>query len=160
MVPADWPSVEAVYRAGIATGNATFEPQPPSWDAFDAGRMAVGRLVAVDERGAVVGWVAVSPVSTREVYRGVVEHSLYVASAAAGRGIGRLLLEALTAAADSAGLWTIQSSIFPENAASLALHDRAGFRRVGTRRRIALMSYGPWAGTWRDTVLVEWRSAH
>jgi phosphinothricin acetyltransferase len=152
----DWPDVERIYRAGIATGNATFEAAPPNWEQFDAGKLDVGRLVATDARG-LVGWVAASPVSIREVYRGVVEHSVYVDSAAAGNGIGRQLVEAFTAAAEAAGIWTIQSSIFPENTASLALHERAGFRRIGTRERIALMSYGPWAGRWRDTVLIEYR---
>lgn len=138
----DWPAVEAIYRAGIDTGNATFEADPPSWEHFDAGKLDVGRLVAIDGTGAVVGWVAASPVSAREVYRGVIEHSVYV-SAAAGHGVGRQLMDAFITAADDAGVWTIQSSIFPENSASLALHDRAGFRRIGTRERIALMTYGP-----------------
>ncbi len=155
----DWAAVEAIYRAGIATGNATFEAEPPSWGQFDAGKLDVGRLVAVDDRDVISGWVAASPVSTREVYRGVVEHSVYVDPAAAGRGVGRRLVEAFLSAVQDAGVWTIQSSIFPENAASLALHDRAGFRRVGTRERIALMTYGPWAGRWRDTVLIEYRRA-
>lgn len=160
MTAADWPAVETIYRAGIETGNATFESEPPSWENFDAGKLDVGRLVAVDEnaREAVVGWVAASPVSAREVYRGVVEHSVYVSPSVAGQGMGRLLLDAFIAAAENAGIWTIQSSIFPENAASLALHDRAGFRRIGTRERIALMTYGPWAGQWRDTILIERRS--
>ncbi len=159
MAGTDWPAVEAIYRAGIATGNATFEADPPSWEHFDAGKLNVGRLVATDDTGTVVGWVAASPVSSREVYRGVVEHSVYVAPAASGQGIGRQLVDAFISAAESAGIWTIQSSIFPENTASLALHDRAGFRRIGTRERIALMTYGPWAGHWRDTILIERRSA-
>ncbi|WP_291038344.1 GNAT family N-acetyltransferase [Herbiconiux sp.] len=159
MNPDDWPVVEAIYRAGIETGNATFEADSPSWEHFDASKLDIGRLVAADDTGAVVGWVAASHVSAREVYRGVVEHSVYVARAAAGQGVGRQLVEALIAAAESAGVWTIQSSIFPENTASLALHDRAGFRRIGTRERIALMTYGPWAGQWRDTILIERRSA-
>jgi L-amino acid N-acyltransferase YncA len=158
MTAADWPRVEAIYRDGIATGNATFEPEPPTWEQFDAGKLAVGRLVAVDAGDAVVGWVAASATSAREVYRGVVEHSVYVAPSAGGRGIGRALVDAFVEAADRAGIWTIQSSIFPENTASLALHDHAGFRRIGTRERIALMTYGPWQGRWRDTVLIERRS--
>lgn len=156
MLPADWAAVEAIHREGIATGDATFEAEPPMWEAFDAGKLDVGRLVAVDG-GRVVGWAALSPVSSRPVYRGVVEHSVYIASAARGRGIGAELLRALVDTADAAGLWTIQSSVFPENTASLALHDGAGFRRVGTRERIALMTYGPLAGTWRDTILIERR---
>ncbi|WP_375163795.1 GNAT family N-acetyltransferase [Herbiconiux gentiana] len=159
MSASHWPAVEAIYRAGIATGNATFEAEPPSWEHFDVGKLDVGRLVAIDSTGAVVGWVAASPVSAREVYRGVFEHSVYVARAAAGQGVGRQLVDAFIGAAEGAGIWTIQSSIFPENTASLALHDRAGFRRIGIRERIALMTYGPWAGQWRDTVLIEHRSA-
>jgi len=160
MAGTDWPDVETIYRAGIETGNATFEADPPSWEHFDADKLDIGRLVAIDATGTVVGWVAASPVSAREVYRGVVEHSVYVSPASAGQGIGRQLVDAFIAAAENAGVWTIQSSIFPENTASLALHDRAGFRRVGVRERIALMSYGLWAGQWRDTVLVEYRRAN
>jgi L-amino acid N-acyltransferase YncA len=155
---ADWPSVERIYRDGIATGNATFEADPPSWGYFDRHKLAAGRLVAVDDADTVVGWIAAAPVSSRAVYRGVVEHSVYVATAAAHQGIGRSLLDAFIHASTDAGIWTIQSSIFPENTTSLALHDRAGFRRVGTRRGIAMMTYGPWAGQWRDTILVEHRT--
>jgi phosphinothricin acetyltransferase len=158
MTGADWPAVEAIYREGIATGNATFEAEPPSWEHFDAGKLEVGRLVAIDDTKTVVGWVAASPVSARKVYRGVVEHSVYVSPSAAGNGVGRQLVDAFVQAAENAGIWTIQSSIFLENTASLALHDRAGFRRIGTRERIALMTYGPWAGQWRDTILIERRS--
>ena len=156
MTPEDWAAVETIYREGIATGHATFETEPPTWEAFDAGKLDVGRLVAVD-REQILGWAALSKVSTRPVYRGVVEHSVYIAAAARGRGVGSTLLAALIAAADDADLWTIQSSIFPENTASLALHDRAGFRRVGIRERIAQMTYGPEAGRWRDTILIERR---
>lgn len=155
--PSDWPEVERIYAEGIATGNATFESAPPTWEGFDAGKLAVGRLVAVGPDG-VAGWTAVSAVSGRDVYCGVVEHSVYVTERARGRGIGRQLLEALTAACDSAGIWTMQSSIFRENTASLRLHERAGFRQVGYRERIALMSYGPWIGQWRDTILIERRT--
>ncbi len=158
MTAADWPAVETIYRAGIDTGNATFEAEPPRWEQFDAGKLDAGRLVAVDYAGSIVGWVAASPVSARDVYRGVVEHSVYVSPAASGQGIGRRLVDAFIAAADRAGIWTIQSSIFPENVASLTLHDRAGFRRIGTREGIALMTYGPWGGRWRDTILIERRS--
>ncbi|WP_258072762.1 GNAT family N-acetyltransferase [Rathayibacter sp. AY1C5] len=156
MIPGDWVAVEAIYREGIATGHATFEAEPPTWEAFDAGKLDVGRLVAVDGE-QILGWAALSKVSTRPVYRGVVEHSVYIAAAARGRGVGSILLAALISAADDAELWTIQSSIFPENTASLALHDRAGFRRVGIRERIAQMTYGPEAGRWRDTILIERR---
>lgn len=154
----DWPTVEHIYQEGIDAGNATFESAPPTWEQFNAGKLKFARLVAIDESEKVCGWAAVAPTSTREVYQGVVEHSVYVAAAAQGLGVGRELLGQLIAEAEQHGIWTIQSSIFPENAASLALHDRAGFRRIGTRKRIALMTYGPWAGQWRDTVLVEWRS--
>jgi L-amino acid N-acyltransferase YncA len=159
MASDDWPAVEAIYREGIATGHATFEAEPPTWAAFDEGKLDVGRLVAVDSGQDVLGWASLSAVSARPAYRGVVEHSVYIAETARGRGIGRMLLAALIGAADDAGFWTIQSSIFPENIVSLALHERAGFRRVGTRERIARMTYGPAAGTWRDTVLVERRRA-
>jgi len=158
MAAEDWAEVERIYREGIATGNATFETQPPSWESFDAGKLVTGRLVAADDTGTVLGWVAASLVSARDTYRGVVEHSVYVAAAAMGGGVGRLLLEAFIDAADADGIWTIQSSIFPENTASLALHERAGFRVVGRRERIALMTYGPWADQWRDTVFLERRS--
>ncbi len=156
LTPADWVEVERIYAEGIATGNATFEPAPPSWEQFDAGKLATGRLVAVDDHG-VEGWAAVSPVSTREVYRGVVEHSVYVSERARGRGLGRQLLHEPIERCDTAGIWTIQSSIFRENTASLRLHESAGFRQVGHRERIALMTYGPWAGQWRDTILIERR---
>jgi phosphinothricin acetyltransferase len=156
LTPEDWPAVHAIHREGIATGHATFESEPPTWEAFDAGKLLAGRLVAVDG-DRVLGWTAVSPVSSRPVYRGVVEHSIYVAEAARGLGIGATLLHALIDAAEEAGIWTIQSSIFPENTVSLALHEKAGFRRVGRRERIAQMTYGPAAGTWRDTILIERR---
>jgi L-amino acid N-acyltransferase YncA len=158
MVADDWAEVDRIYRDGIATGNATFESQPPSWDSFDTGKLVAGRLVAIDDTGRVLGWVAASAVSTRDTYRGVVEHSVYVAGSAMGKGVGRLLLGAFIEAAEADGIWTIQSSIFPENAASLALHNRAGFRVVGRRERIAFMTYGPWTGQWRDTVFLERRS--
>lgn len=160
MTAADWTAVESIYREGIATGNATFEAEPPTWPAFDSGKLTLGRLVAEDATRSVIGWVAASPVSSREVYRGVVEHSVYVANQARGHRAGAALLDAFLRAADDAGVWTVQSSIFPENPASLALHDRAGFRRVGHRERIALMTYGPWAGQWRNTILVERRHPH
>lgn len=158
MTADDWPAVEAIYRQGIATGNATFESAPPTWESFDARRLMLGRLVAVDEAGTVLGWVAASLVSTREVYRGVVEHSVYVGDHARGWRVGATLLDAFLRAADEGGIWTVQASIFPENPASLAMHERAGFRRVGIRERIALMTYGPWAGRWRDSVMIERRA--
>lgn len=157
MRPEDWPAVEAIYREGLATGNASFDVEPPTWDTFDAAKLTAGRLVAIDTDDDVIGWIAASAVSTREVYRGVVEHSVYVATRVRGGGVGRALLSSFLEAMDDAGVWTAQSSIFPENHESLALHERAGFRRVGHRERIALMTYGPWAGQWRDTILMERR---
>lgn len=158
MTVADWPVVREIYAAGIASGHATFEAEPPSWAAFDAGRLAGHRHVARDAAGAVVGWVAASPTSGRAAYAGVVEHSVYVHPEAAGRGIGRGLLTALIGTTETAGIWTIQSAIFPENVASLALHERVGFRTVGRRERLARMTVGPLAGRWRDVILVERRS--
>ena len=153
MEPADWPAVERIYAEGIATGDATFETEPPSWEAFDASRLADHRLVALED-GEIVGWAALSPTSSRPCYLGVVEHSVYVAGHARGRGVGRQLMEALMQEADTAGLWTIQTSIFPENSASVALHERLGFRIVGRRERIAQLD-----GVWRDTILLERRSS-
>jgi L-amino acid N-acyltransferase YncA len=152
MRPDDWPAVEAIYVQGIATRQATFETQAPVWQAFDADHLAEPRLVA-EEGDDVVGWAALSPVSRRPCYAGVAEGSVYVAEHARGRGLGRTLLERLCADADAAGIWTIQTSIFPENVASLELHKRCGFRVVGTRERIAQLD-----GAWRDTVLMERRA--
>lgn len=152
MTEADWLAVEEIYAEGIATRLATFETRTPTWAAFDAGRLPAHRLVAVDD-DRVVGWAALSATSHRECYAGVVEHSVYVRSEAHGRGVGRALMEALIRSADEAGLWTIQTSVFPENAASLALHEKLGFRVVGRRERIAQLD-----GVWRDTVLLERRS--
>jgi L-amino acid N-acyltransferase YncA len=152
MTAADWPRVEEIYAEGIATRNATFETEPPSWDEFDSTRFPGHRHVAV-EAGEVVGWIALAPTSSRACYAGVAEHSVYVAAEARGRGIGRALLNALLAGADAGGIWTIQTSVFPENAATVALHERAGFRLVGRRERIAQLD-----GVWRDTLLLERRS--
>lgn len=152
MQPTDWPSVHSIYAEGISTGDATFETRPPDWAHFDTTRLPAHRFVAVDQ-DAVLGWVAVSRVSPREAYAGVVEDSVYVAASASGQGVGRSLLAALIASTEIAGIWTIQSSIFPENGASLALHDRMGFRRIGTRERV-----GRLGDRWRDVVLVERRS--
>ncbi len=152
MTYTDWPDVHAIYAEGIATGDATFETEVPSWEEFDRGRLRHGRLVAI-ENESIVGWAALAAASVRACYSGVAEHSVYVAERARGRGIGRALMENLVAAADAAGIWTIQTSIFPENAASLALHERLGFRVVGRRERIAQLH-----GVWRDTILLECRS--
>ena len=158
LVAEDWPQVEVIFAAGIASGHATFEAAPPSWQAFDSGKVAHSRLVAVDDSGSVLGWVAASPVSSRPVYEGVVEHSVYVADSARGRGVGAALLSAFIESAEASGVWTIQSSIFPENEASLRLHTGFGFRTIGRRERIALMTYGPMSGVWRDTLLLERRA--
>ena len=154
-----WADVERIYAAGIATGHATFEASPPTWDAFDAGKVREHRFVALDDDGRVLGWAAASAVSDRCVYAGVIEHSVYVDPAARGRGVGRALLDALLDSAAAGGVWTVQSGIFPENSASLALHTAAGFRVVGTRERLGRMTYGPLAGRWRDVVLMERRLA-
>jgi phosphinothricin acetyltransferase len=147
--------VLAIYRAGIAEGNATFETTAPDWPAFDAAKLPGHRFVAADANGSVLGWVAVSQVSDRCAYAGVVEHSVYVHPEARGRGIAASLLKALVDSTEAAGIWTIQSGIFPENTASLALHKRAGFRVIGLRERIGLHH-----GVWRDVVLLERRSPH
>lgn len=153
-----WPEVAAIYAAGIATGHATFEQTPPSWPAFDAGRLPDQRLVAIDLDDRVLGWAAAATTSERCVYAGVVEHSIYIDPVRAGHGVGRALLDALIATTEAAGIWTIQSGILPENTASLHLHRAAGFEVVGTRRRLGRMSYGPLAGQWRDVIVLERRS--
>ena len=153
MGPADAGQVLAVYQAGLDTGQASFETTAPSWEAFDAAKLPGHRFTAADGAGEVLGWVAVSPVSARRVYAGAVEHSVYVRPGYHRRGIGAALLRALIGSTEAAGIWTIQSSIFPEHIASLRLHQQAGFRVVGTRERIACHH-----GRWRDTVLIERRS--
>lgn len=150
--PDDWLSVEAIYREGIATGLATFETAPPPWEQWDAAHRPDCRLVARDgER--VLGWAALSPVSDRCVYAGVAENSIYIAAAARGQGIGKRLLGALVEASEAAGIWTLQTGVFPENAASLALHQAYGFRIVGIRERV-----GQLHGVWKDVVFLERRS--
>ena len=153
MTAVDADAVLTIYQAGLDGGNASFEHTAPSWEAFDAQKLPDHRLVAVDRTGTVLGWVAVSAVSSRAVYAGVVEHSVYVDPAARGRGVARALLEALIAGTEAAGIWTIQSGVFPENTASLALHRRCGFRDIGVRERV-----GQHNGVWRDVILIERRS--
>jgi phosphinothricin acetyltransferase len=150
----DWPTVRDIYEAGIATGEATFQTEAPPWDAWDAAHLETCRLVAREEDGTLIGWAALGRVSARPVYAGVAEVSVYVAAGARGRGVGRRLLTALIEAAERDGRWTLQASIFPENEASVRLHERCGFRVVGRRERIARQY-----GRWRDTLLLERRSS-
>jgi L-amino acid N-acyltransferase YncA len=145
-------AVLVIYQAGIDEGNATFETRAPDWQAFSAARLPGCRYVAM-EGGRVAGWVAVSAVSGRPAYAGVVEHSVYVDPGARGKGVGRRLLAAVIEATEAAGIWTIQAGIFPENTVSLAMHKTAGFRVVGVRERM-----GRQHGRWRDVVLIERRS--
>jgi L-amino acid N-acyltransferase YncA len=152
MTPADGEAVLRIYQAGLDTGQASFETTAPEWDAFDAGKLPGHRQVVVLD-GAVVGWVAVSAVSARPVYAGVVEHSVYVDPTVQGRGVGRALLDALIASTEAAGIWTIQSGVFPENMASLRLHEQAGFRVIGTREKVGRHHH-----RWRDVLLIERRS--
>jgi L-amino acid N-acyltransferase YncA len=150
----DWLAVRDIYEAGIATGHATFETSAPSWQQWDHTHVADHRLVAI-AGGEVAGWAALSAVSDRCVYGGVVENSIYVHPNHSNRGIGRALLAALIASSEAAGIWTVQTGIFPENTASLALHQRCGFRIVGRRKRIGQLD-----GVWRDTLFLERRSAN
>jgi len=147
----DWPHVSRVYAEGIATGNATFEVDPPTWERWDAAHPTL-RLVAVED-GRVVGWAALSPYSDRRCYRGVAEESVYVAASARGKGVGRALLGELIARAEADGYWTLLAGVFPENVASLALHESMGFRIVGTHQGL-----GERDGVWRDVILLERRS--
>jgi phosphinothricin acetyltransferase len=146
-------AVLMIYQDGLDTGNASFETTAPDWLTWDTAHLADHRFVAIGDGGQVIGWVAASAVSSRCVYAGVVEHSVYVRADAQGHGVGRALLDRLIASTEAAGIWTIETGIFPENSASLVLHQAAGFRVVGHRERI-----GQHHGRWRDTVLVERRS--
>jgi len=152
MTEQDWPQVRAIYAEGIESGDATFETAPPDWERWNAGHLQVCRLVA-RSGGEVVGWAALSPTSNREAYAGVTEASLYIAASARGQGAGSKLMAALIEASERAGIWTLHSSTFPENTASMALQQRYGFRVIGTRERVACHY-----GCWRDTVLLERRS--
>ena len=147
----DWTAVEAIYAEGIATRNATFETATPTFEEFDASHFADHRLVAL-ENGGVLGWVVLAPTSARACYAGVAENSVYVASHARGHGVGRALMEAVVASAANGGIWSIQAGMFPENTASVALHESLGFRLVGRFERIAQLD-----GVWRDTILLELR---
>jgi len=149
--PDDWPAVRAIYEDGIRSGHATFETEPPPWEQWDAAHQDV-RLVA-EQDGSVVGWAALSPVSSRCCYEGVGEVSVYVAEEARGAGLGRVLLDELVRRSEQAGYWTLTAGVFPENEASLSLHRACGFREVGKRERLGRLH-----GVWRDVVLLERRS--
>lgn len=149
----DWPRVAAIYAEGMATGLATFETAVPDWPAWDSNHLPACRLVVREDDGGVMGWAALTPVSGRCVYAGVAEVSVYVTAAARGRGLGRALLQALVGASEAEGIWTLQAGIFPENEASLAIHQQCGFRVVGRRERLGQMD-----GRWRDVLLLERRS--
>jgi phosphinothricin acetyltransferase len=152
MTPADWEQVRTIYQEGIATGQATFEVETPSWEQWNAAHHPFGRLVARRD-GRVIGWAALSPVSRRSCYAGVAEVSVYVTAVHCGRGIGRELLTAIIAESERRGIWTLQGATFPENEASLRLQRACGFREIGRRERIAQLQ-----GVWRDTILTERRS--
>lgn len=154
LTEAHWPAGQAIYQAGMDTGRATFTTQAPGWAEWDRGHLPHSRLVALTDDGTVLGWAALSAVSGRCVYAGVAEVSIYVAAAAQGQGVGRALLSALLTDSEAHGLWMLQAGIFPENTASLRLHEAHGFRVVGRRERI-----GQLHGVWRDTLLLERRSA-
>ncbi|HSY92145.1 MAG TPA: GNAT family N-acetyltransferase [Candidatus Binatus sp.] len=166
MPPELWPAVREIYAQGIATGNATFETEFPDWEKWDAGHRKDCRLVALEpfeqnaelvvplEKLTVLGWAALSPVSARRVYAGVAEVSVYVATAARGRGVGKALLQTLVHESEANGIWTLQAGIFPENVASISLHQSCGFREVGRRRHI-----GQLRELWRDVLLLERRSS-
>lgn len=158
MRDADADHVLRIYQEGMATGHATFQETAPFWAEWNSGHLDTCRIVGCD-RDEVVGWAALSAVSSRPVYRGVCEVSIYTSAECRGVGLGRQLLQALIAESESAGIWTLQAGIFPENEASIRLHEKLGFVEVGRREKIGLMSYGPRAGCWRDVLLLERRSA-
>lgn len=152
LLPSDWPAVKRIYEAGIETKQATFETQVPTWETWNGSHLEGGRYVAEID-GEVVGWVAFSPTSDRCVYGGVVENSVYVDPAHGGKGIGKMLLLKGIEWSEANEIWTIQAGIFPENEASLRLHQSCGFRIVGKRERLGKMD-----GCWRDVLLLERRS--
>ena len=151
MTEADWPEVTAIFVEGIATRLATFETDAPEWEEFSAHRPQEHRYVAVRD-DTVVGWATLSPISSRACYAGVAESSVYIAASARGQGVGRSLMSRLLESAERAGIWTVEAAMLPENLASVALHERLGFRLVGRRERIAQLD-----GVWRDTLLLERR---
>ena len=147
-----WPAVKAIYESGLATGHASFQTSAPSWEEWDAAHLKHSRLIAIRDN-QVLAWAALTPVSGRCVYAGVAEVSVYVDAESRGQGLGEQLLQALIEESEANGLWTLQAGIFPENIASLKIHEKTGFRQVGVRERIGQMN-----GIWRNTVLLERRS--
>lgn len=161
MTETDWPACAEIYQAGIDTGNATFDPAPSDWDTFAERTVASANLVAtcaVNGDEIVIGCTWGLPVSQRELLRGIVEESIYIHPDYSRLGVGRTLMAGLIESTEADGIWTLQAGIFPENEASLTLHEIFGFRTVGVRERYALMHFGPYAGQWRDVVLLERRS--
>jgi L-amino acid N-acyltransferase YncA len=152
LLPHHWSSVKEIYEEGIATGNATFETEAPTWDVWNASHLPLARMIAADETG-IIGWAALSKVSDRCVYTGVAEVSVYVKSSARGKGVGSALLAALIKESEANNIWTLTAGIFPENNSSVHLHEKSGFRILGKRERIGKMN-----GKWRDTLLLERRS--
>jgi phosphinothricin acetyltransferase len=152
MLPADWEAVKQIYEEGIATGNATFQQQAPDWEEWNKDHLPFSRIIAKED-GAILGWAALTPVSGRCVYAGVAEVSVYVSDKARGKGLGKKLLQKLIEESEANNIWTLQAGIFPENIASIKIHEACGFRTLGTRERIGQMN-----GRWRDTILMERRS--
>ena len=152
MIPSDWPQVKIIYQKGLDLGYASFEIQAPAWEKWDATHLGACRFVAESEEG-ILGWIALSKVSTREVYKGVAEVSIYIDPAQSGRGLGRKLMEKVISESEKLGFWTLQSGIFPQNKASIHLHEKMGFRKIGYRERVAKRD-----GIWQDNVLMERRS--
>ena len=155
MKESDYSAVQAILQAGMDSGNATFEAEAPSWESFAANKLLELTFVAEADNGEILGWISASTTSHREVFHGVIEDSIYVAPDAAGKGVAGMLLDHLIDAATKAGCWSIHSSIFPENSASLRLHEARGFNTVGTFHCMSRMNYGPHEGSWRDTVILE-----
>jgi phosphinothricin acetyltransferase len=159
MLEADWPEVRRIYAEGIATGLATFESEPPaSWADFIRTKVPDSGVVARDEAGRLAGWAVLIPVSSRPVYRGVAEASLYISASHRGQRVGNALMAEFIRASEARGFWTLQSSTFPQNLASIALQQRHGFHIVGIREKIGRMTHGPLQGRWCDTLLLERRS--
>lgn len=158
MTPDDWPAIKAIYQQGIAGGNATFATEAPStWEEWIHSKLPVCRLVACVE-DKLAGWVVLSPVSSRPVYRGVTEVSIYIANPAQGHGVGSALMQALIESSEANGIWTLQSLVFPENTASMKLHEKWGFKLLAIHEKMGLMEIGPYAAKWRDVALLERRS--